>query len=433
MAGRESDQWWYDEITDYLNSHMIYVSPTNAYWDNTVGGEPPVFATVQAILSQQVFYGHIPMHTLEVTLESADGSTIYLWNSSMGVGYNYTTGIEESSTDTSYSGLLPDLQQVSILSPTKGEYQIEVFPAAATEGISSPQDMVLRARALTESGHILRYRTYVIDYDDPSDYPQVLRYRMVLTTISGLDIHLLPDGYRPFTHTVNFDEISAPTYVELNEDIDITVTLTNIGVGTIPTGTVFTVAEDFSDDSEDFTNWAENSEKSFAFTYDTSGLSAGARRIVIGLIGEDTTPLLIRIRVQIGNRAPEGDLDALDSVLSGSETISWSASDPDGDDLSFDVILVRPDGSEVTLESDSNKLSYSFDTTAYPDDTGYRIIVIISDGIDTTELRSSLFEIMNTEETTVTEAPDIGGIPGFELIFSLLALSFILMYIRRRN
>lgn len=435
MAGRESDQWWYEKITGFLNTHMIYANPTSAYWDNTRGGEPPVFATVQAILSQQVYYGHIPMHTLEVTLESADGSAIYLWNSSMGVGYNYTTGIQESSTGTSYSGLLPDVQQVSILSPTKGEYQIEVFPAAATDGISSPQDMVLRARALTESGHILRYRTYVIDYDDPSDYPQVLRYRMVLTTISGLDIHLLPDGYKPFTHTVNFDAISAPTYVELNEDIGVTVTLTNIGVGTISTGTVFTVAEDFSDDSEGFTNWAENGEKSFTFTYDTSGLSARARTIVIGLIGEDITPLLIRFKVQVGNRAPQGDLDALDSVLSGSETLSWSATDPDGDDLSFDVILVRPDGSEVTLESNSDKFKYSFDTTAYPDGSGYRIIVIVSDGIDTTELRSSLFEIKNAAETTETspEAPDIGGIPGFELIFALIALSSILIYLRRRK
>ncbi|UCG01794.1 MAG: hypothetical protein JSW11_19585 [Candidatus Heimdallarchaeota archaeon] len=434
MAGRETDQWWYDKITEYLNTHMIYASPTSAYWDNTAGGEPPVFATVQAILAQQVFYGHIPMHSLEVTLESADGSAIYLWNSSIGVGYNYTTGIEEFSSGTSYSGLLPDLQQVSIHSPTKGEYQIQVFPAAGTDGISSPQDMVLRARALTESGHILRYRTYVIDYDDPSSYPQVLQYRMVLTTISGLDIHLLPDGYKPFTHTVSFNDVDAPTYVELNEDIDITLTLTNIGVGTIPTGTVFTIAEDLSDTSEDYTNWAENTDKIFTFTYDTSGLSAGIRTIVVGLIGEDTTPLLIRIKVQIGNRAPEGELDELDSVLSGTETISWSATDPDGDDLSFDVILVKPDGSEVTLESDSDKFRYYFDTTAYPDDSGYRIIVIISDGTDTTELRSSLFEIMNAEETSETgEAPDIGGIPGFEFFFALLALSFILMYLRRRN
>lgn len=435
MAGRESDQWWYDEITEHLNTHMIYESSSRAYWDNTMGGEPPVFATVQAILSQQVFYGHVPMHTLEVTLESADGSAIYLWNSTISVGYNYTTGILESSTDASYSGgLLPDIQQVSIRSPTKGEYQIEIFPATARDGISSPQDMVLRARALTESGHVLRYRTYVIDYDDPNDYPQVLRYRMVLTTISGLDIHLLPDGYEPFTHTVDFDEISAPTFVELNEDIDITVTLTNIGVGTIPTGTVFSIAEDLSDTSEDFTNWAESSQLSFTFNYDTSGLSAGTRIIVIGLIGDDTTPLLIRIKVQVGNQAPEGELDELDTVLSGSETISWTAKDPDGDDLSFDVILVRPDGTEVTLESDSDKFTYSFDTTAYPDATGYRIIVRISDGTDTTDLRSSLFEISNAEETTETgEKPDIGGTPGFELIFSLLALSFILTYLRRRK
>ncbi|MFX0123268.1 MAG: prenyltransferase/squalene oxidase repeat-containing protein [Candidatus Hodarchaeota archaeon] len=434
MAGRESDQWWYDAITDYLNTHMIYDGdPLAAYWDNTMGGEPPVYATVLAILSQQVFYGHIPMHTLEVSLEADDGSAIYLWNSSIFVGYNFTTGFEVASAGTSYLGLLEDIQTVSIVSPSKGEYFIDIFPAVGASGMSSPQNMILRGRALTESGHIISYKTEFIDYQYSGNYPQILRYKMVLSTISGLDIHFLFDGYETFTHSVNFNSINYPTYVDLNEEFDITVALTKIGVGTIPTGTVFSMAEDFPKDSEMFTNWDENVQKSFTFHYDPSGFPAGIRTIVIGLMAEDTTPLLIRVKVQVGNRAPEGKLDALDAVLSGTETISWTASDLDGDDLSYNVYLVLPDGSKDSLALGITKTSYYFDTTAYPDDTSYRIIVEISDGTDTTELKSSLFAIQNEEETTETgEGPQIGA-PGFELLFSLIALSFILTHIRRRK
>jgi len=432
MAGRAEDQWWYDNITNYLCTHMVYGSSSSAYWDNELGQEPPVYATVLAILSQQVFYGHIPMHELEVSLEADDGCAIYLWNSTISGGYNYVTGVEETSASTTYSGLLEDKQTVSILSPSKGEYFIDVFPVVGESGMSSPQDMILRGRALTESGHIISYKTEIIDYQYPGNYPQVLRYKMVLSTISGLDIHFLFDGYEHFDHSVSFDSISYPAYVELNEGIDIFFSLTKIGTGTISAGTIFIKGDDFADQSNDFTNWPEGEQRSFDYHYSTSGLLAGIRTIVIGLIGENTTPLLIRVKVQVGNRAPEGELDDLDSVLSGTKTISWTAFDPDGDDLTFKVILILPDGTEGLLESSTDKTSYSFDTTAYPDDTGYQIIVEISDGTDTTRLQSSFFEIRNYEETEDTEAPDIGT-PGFEFTISFLTLGLIIVWFRRKK
>jgi hypothetical protein len=147
-------------------------------------------------------------------------------------------------------------------------------------------------------------------------------------------------------------------------------------------------------------------------------------------MGEDTTPLLIRVEVQVGNRVPVGELDDIDSVISGTETISWTASDPDGDDLTFKVILVLPDGTEVDLKT-GTATSYSFDTTAYPDDNGYQIIIEISDGTDTTRLKSNTFEIRNADETD-TGGPEISA-PGFEFIFSLLALSLIMVWFRRKK
>ncbi|MFX0013192.1 MAG: hypothetical protein ACFFB2_02935 [Promethearchaeota archaeon] len=437
MAGRDSDQWWYDSITEYLNTHMIYVTSTRAYWENTMGGEPPVFATVQAILAQQVYYGHIPMDSLEVTLESVDGSAIYLWNSTMSVGYNYTTGFEEAYPGTTYSGLIPDSQNLTIHSPIKGEYFIDVFPVAGDAGISKPQVMVLRVRALTESGHIISYKTHIIDYSYPNNYPQVLRYKMVLTTISGIDIHFSFEGYETFTHAVEFDDINAPTYVDLNEEFDIIVRLTNIGIGTVPSGRIFAWTEAFVEQSQSFTNWAEVDQKTFTFHYNPSGLTAGVRTFVIGLIGDETTPLIIRVKVQIGNRAPEGTLENIDNVISGTEIITWTASDPDGDILTSTIILVKPDGTKITLKSGTTDTTYSFDSTAYPDDTGYRIIIEISDGTDTTSLQSDLFEINNIEETTATtpeskEGPEIGA-SGFELIFSILSLSLLLVWLRRKK
>lgn len=430
MAGREGDQWWYDEITNYLNTHMIAESPTRAYWDNTMGQEPPVFATVQAILSQQVFYGHIPTHMLEVTLETVDGSALYLWNSTLGVGYNYTTGLEESSASASYSGLLTDKQSVFILSPTKGEYFIDVFPAASEDGISAPQDMILRARALTDTGHTISYRTEIIQYTDTDDYPQVLRYRMILSTISGLDINFLFDGYEFFTHSVNFDSVNYPAYVDIGDEFDVTVVFHSIGAATITSGSAFSIGEDFDHRDIVFSDWVQNAEKIFLFTYSTTGFPAGIRTIVIGLISEDTNPVIIRIKVQVGNRAPEGSWEELNQVLSGTETITWTASDPDGDSLTFNVILVEPDATEVTLKSDTTDTTYSFDTTAYTDDTGYKIIVEISDGTDTIRLESNFFEIKNAEDTK--EPPDVDA-PGFEVIFALLALGFILIWFRRKK
>jgi len=435
MAGRTQDQWWYDLITDYLNTHMIAETPTRAFWDNDQGQESPIFATVQAILSQQVFYGDIPMDKLEVTLESEDGSVIYLWNSSISVGYNYTTGIEQSSTSASYSGVLSDKQTIMIDSPTKGEYFVDIFPDAGELGLKSPQQLVLRARALTASEEVIRYRTLVINYQYPNTNPQVLRYKLVLTTVSGIELHFIEINPPTFSYTVRLDNVGFPQYVELGDEYDVNVTLTNLGAGTIPTGSVCAVAEDSTDKKTDFSSWSQGNQQAFNFHYTTTGLSARLRTTVIYLNATDTNPLVIRLEIQIGNQAPTGSINPFSSPINGTFAFHWQATDADGDPLTYTVILVKADGTQDTLESDITDTSYSFDSTAYPDGSEYKLIIKVSDGTVVIDLKSPFFSINNADvsdgTTTTTSVPELS--PGFGFIFTLLTLSLTLIIYRKKK
>ena len=71
------------------------------------------------------------------------------------------------------------------------------------------------------------------------DYPQVLRVKLILATVAGLDIHFLDVNPPLFTQVVNLESVSYPSYVELGQEFDLNVTLKNLGSGTIASGTVF--------------------------------------------------------------------------------------------------------------------------------------------------------------------------------------------------
>jgi len=427
MAGRPQDQWWYDNITYYLNTHMVAETSTAAYWDNARGQEPPVFATVQAILSQQVFHGEVPTHKLEVSLEAEDSGGIYFWNSTVTVGYNYTTGSAESSPGTTYSGLLADTQSVEVLSPSKGEYFVDIFPAAGRDRIVIPQNLILRARALTETGHILGYRTRVVNYQyGPGT--QVLRFKIVLSTVSGIDIHILEANPPLFEQSVSIDEVICPTYVEPGDSVAVSVKMTNLGVGTINEVEFFSEEDLIETSSQpELSSWTEDSQVTVNFEYSTSGLPLGKKTIVIGLITNGIYPVLVHLELQLGNHAPEGTLNAISDPVSGTIKISWVASDDDDDDsLEYNVILVKPDGSKDTLAAGLTASSYNFDTTAYTDGTGYQIIIEISDGIDITELKSDLFRIKNRES-------EPGITPSWSVLLTILSLGFVLLYLKKKK
>jgi hypothetical protein len=70
--------------------------------------------------------------------------------------------------------------------------------------------------------------------------------------------------------------------------------------------------------------------------------------------------------------------------LSGTETITWSASSPSGDPLSFDIFLSDDGGGTfpytlVTGLGDAVR-SWDWDTTTYSDDIDYRVKIVVTDG-----------------------------------------------------
>ncbi len=430
MAGREQDQWWYDAITQYLNTHMVIDTPTSAYWSGNSWDEPPIFATVQAILSQQVLYGDIPTDSLEISLESENGAVLCVWNGTLEAGYNYTTGTEESGGAT-YSGMLADTQTVLIASPSKGEYMVDILPTTDEAGDIGSQQLILRGRALSKTGHILEYSTEVIDYNYPSSYPQILRYRLVISTFSGLDIHFIPVNPPLFSHAVEATSVDLPSYVDIGDVVTVSFSLQNLGLGMIDSGTIFTVTDlSVTYPTLTFVSWAQGATQDLSFEYGTSGVSAGLQVIVIGVIGLDMNPLIIRLKIQVGNRAPEGTLNPVSNVINGVYELSWTATDADGDSLTFQVILVNPDASEDVLASSLTSTSYSFDSTAYLDGPNYKFVIKVTDGIDTIELTSNLFEIQNGLNTT-DDVPALT--PGFDWLFSLTVMGLLLLWFRKRK
>ncbi len=98
-------------------------------------------------------------------------------------------------------------------------------------------------------------------------------------------------------------------------------------------------------------------------------------------------------------------------------------------------MLVKADGTQDTLESDITDTSYSFDSTAYPDGSEYKLIIKVSDGTVTIDLKSPFFSINNADisdgTTTTTSVP--GLTPGFGFILTLLTLSLTLIIYRKKK
>jgi len=108
----------------------------------------------------------------------------------------------------------------------------------------------------------------------------------------------------------------------------------------------------------------------------------------------------------VENRAPSVEVLTPNGgeILNGTIMVEWDAIDFDGDSLTFDVLYSDDNGASwddlaIGLLVDS----YSWNTTLYPDGSGYMIRVIVSDGMATAQDDSdSPFELDNIEETTTT-------------------------------
>ncbi|MHA1973968.1 MAG: prenyltransferase/squalene oxidase repeat-containing protein [Candidatus Hodarchaeales archaeon] len=419
MAGRPQDKWWYDLITEYLNTHMIATTTTSAYWDNSMGEEPPVMATVQAILSQQVFYGHAPMERLEISVDSPYGSVLTVWNDTWSTGFNHSTGEYYVYGDAQTSEIDSKQQVISIFSPTKGEYFVDLFPTATKDGFPD-QGLILRARALTKENNLISYKTKYIDYQYAGDSPQVLRFKLVYSTVSGVNLEFIDVNPPLFNHLLQLTSLSYPEYVDRGESFNVDFSIKHIASSTLETCLLHLYSTLTGDQNQAF-SLNPNEEKSFSFTGTTlPNDTPGIKTIVITLAANDTNPLVIRCEIQIGNHAPQGEFGEIPNSINGTFNVTWSASDDDNDSLSFVLVLWKPDGDKVNLTITTD-LYYLFDSTAYPDGSGYGFELIISDGIDVSSFNSLSFTINNQPESTTV--PTLATpTPGLEFFFSLLAL-----------
>jgi hypothetical protein len=94
-------------------------------------------------------------------------------------------------------------------------------------------------------------------------------------------------------------------------------------------------------------------------------------------------------------------------VWDGIETVVWTASDADGDDLTFAVFYSSDDGASWTpVALDLTESSYALDTTALPGGDAVRIRVLASDGFLTTTVDSPRFSVPAKTPMAVIDAPE---------------------------
>lgn len=107
----------------------------------------------------------------------------------------------------------------------------------------------------------------------------------------------------------------------------------------------------------------------------------------VNLTGTDSSPASYSVtataQVQVVNRPPTVTLMAPNGgeIICGSVTITWTASDPDGDPLTY-AVQYSPDGGSTwtTIISGIGTTSYLWITSSLPSGSNYLVKVIASDG-----------------------------------------------------
>ncbi|MFX0208315.1 MAG: hypothetical protein ACFFDT_20190 [Candidatus Hodarchaeota archaeon] len=109
--------------------------------------------------------------------------------------------------------------------------------------------------------------------------------------------------------------------------------------------------------------------------------------------------------------------------LSETETLSWTASDADGDSLTYSVYYSADNGTSwAFLISGLTNTSIDWDTTTVPDGEDYLIKVVVSDGTLTAEDQSD--EVFTIDNAGINWA--LYGAIGAAVFFALLAIIILI-------
>ena len=127
-----------------------------------------------------------------------------------------------------------------------------------------------------------------------------------------------------------------------------------------------------------------------------------AKRIVLAHGG---TPVATRT---VSNNAP-----AVSVSLSGGgvvKTVNWTASDPDGDSLSYSVLYSNDNKqSWFAVAMDLTATTYGLDTSTLPGGTSAFVRILASDGVNTGQGDAGPFAVTGKEPTALINAPVNGA------------------------
>ena len=97
-------------------------------------------------------------------------------------------------------------------------------------------------------------------------------------------------------------------------------------------------------------------------------------------------------------------------TLTGTVPITWTANDADGDPLYFTILYSVDDGQTwIPVETDIATTTYELDTTKIAGSSQARLLVLASDGVNTGQATSAVFQVMRKGPTSAIIAPENGS------------------------
>ncbi|MFQ5978339.1 MAG: PGF-CTERM sorting domain-containing protein [Candidatus Heimdallarchaeota archaeon] len=181
------------------------------------------------------------------------------------------------------------------------------------------------------------------------------------------------------------------------------------------------------------TTWANGTD----ITYDVSGLSRGSYTYVLRVTDQAGNWIEDTVVVTVTYPASAFTLQVTDpnggETLSGSYTITWTATGPSGEALSFDVEYSQDGGANwATIASDVTIEQFEWDTTRVANGGNYLIRVTIV-GTSVSDTSDNAFAVENEEEQSSESEPPTASSPGFGILIGIMSLVTVIMLVRRRS